>query len=430
MDKTSFKRILSPAELHAAMSKTSLDKSKIKILLLEGVHASAVEAFRADGYSTIEVHSKALPESQLLESIGDAYLVGIRSATQLSARVFEHAPRLIGVGCFCIGTNQVDLDAAQERGIPVFNAPFSNTRSVAELVLAEIVLLMRGIPQRNAAVHRGGWIKTATGSHEVRGKCLGIVGYGHIGTQVGLLAEALGMRVVFYDIETKLALGNVQALPSLDALLELADVVTLHVPETPGTFRMIGAEQLARMKPGSHLVNAARGMVVDIDALVAALESQHLAGAAIDVFPMEPKANDEEFVSPLRRFDNVLLTPHVGGSTEEAQQNIGLEVAGKLLKYSNNGSTLSSVNFPEVSLPEHPGKHRLLHIHHNRPGVLSRINAIFSEQRINIAGQYLQTNARIGYVVIDLDSHERAETLHLKKRLEEVDGTIRSRILY
>ena len=430
MDKTSFKRILSPAELHAAMSKTSLDKSKIKILLLEGVHASAVEAFQADGYSTIEVHSKALPESQLLESIGDAYLVGIRSATQLSARVFEHAPRLIGVGCFCIGTNQVDLDAAQERGIPVFNAPFSNTRSVAELVLAEIVLLMRGIPQRNAAVHRGGWIKTATGSHEVRGKCLGIVGYGHIGTQVGLLAEALGMRVVFYDIETKLALGNVQALPSLDALLDLADVVTLHVPETPGTFRMIGAEQLARMKPGSHLVNAARGTVVDIDALVAALESQHLAGAAIDVFPMEPKANDEEFISPLRRFDNVLLTPHVGGSTEEAQQNIGLEVAGKLLKYSNNGSTLSSVNFPEVSLPEHPGKHRLLHIHHNRPGVMSRINAIFSEQRINIAGQYLQTNGRIGYVVIDLDSHERAETLHLKKRLEEVDGTIRSRILY
>ena len=430
MDKTSFKRILSPAELHAAMSKTSLDKSKIKILLLEGVHASAVEAFQADGYSTIEVHSKALPESQLLESIGDAYLVGIRSATQLSARVFEHAPRLIGVGCFCIGTNQVDLDAAQERGIPVFNAPFSNTRSVAELVLAEIVLLMRGIPQRNAAVHRGGWIKTATGSHEVRGKCLGIVGYGHIGTQVGLLAEALGMRVVFYDIETKLALGNVQVLPSLDALLDLADVVTLHVPETPGTFRLIGAEQLARMKPGSHLVNAARGTVVDIDALVAALESQHLAGAAIDVFPMEPKANDEEFISPLRRFDNVLLTPHVGGSTEEAQQNIGLEVAGKLLKYSNNGSTLSSVNFPEVSLPEHPGKHRLLHIHHNRPGVLSRINAIFSEQRINIAGQYLQTNARIGYVVIDLDSHERAETLHLKKRLEEVDGTIRSRILY
>ncbi|QQS55286.1 MAG: phosphoglycerate dehydrogenase [Candidatus Competibacteraceae bacterium] len=412
------------------MSKTSLDKSKIKILLLEGIHSSAVEAFQADGYSNIEIHPKALSEPQLLESISDAYFVGIRSATELSASVIERAPRLIGVGCFCIGTNQVSLDTAQERGIPVFNAPFSNTRSVAELVLAEIILLLRGTPQRNAMAHRGGWIKTATGSHEVRGKCLGIVGYGHIGIQVGLLAEALGMRVVFHDIETKLALGNAQALPSLNALLELADVVTLHVPETPQTFQMIGAEQLARMKPGARLINAARGTVVDIDALVATLESKHLAGAAVDVFPREPKANDEEFISPLRRFDNVLLTPHVGGSTEEAQQNIGLEVASKLIKYSNNGSTLSSVNFPEVSLPEHPGKHRLLHIHRNQPGVLSRINAIFSEQRINIAGQYLQTNARIGYVVIDLDSHERAETLHLKKRLEEVDGTIRSRILY
>ncbi|KAB2936454.1 MAG: phosphoglycerate dehydrogenase [Candidatus Contendobacter sp.] len=412
------------------MSKTSLDKSKIKILLLEGVHASAVEAFQADGYTNIESHSKALPESMLLETIADSYFVGIRSATQLTARVFEHAPRLIGVGCFCIGTNQVDLDAAQERGVPVFNAPFSNTRSVAELVLAEVILLLRGIPQRSTATHRGGWIKTATGSHEVRGKCLGIVGYGHIGTQVGVLAEALGMRVVFYDIETKLALGNAQPLPSLDLLLEVADVVTLHVPETPQTWRMIGAEQMARMKPGARLINAARGTVVDIDALAQALEAKHLAGAAIDVFPVEPKANDEEFVSPLRRFDNVLLTPHVGGSTEEAQQNIGLEVAGKLIKYSNNGSTVSSVNFPEVALPEHPGKHRLLHIHRNQPGVLSQINAIFSEQHINIAGQYLQTNPRIGYVVIDVDGGERTETLQLKKRLEEVAGTIRTRILY
>lgn len=412
------------------MSKTSLDKSKIKILLLEGIHASAVEAFRADGYSNVESYPKALPESQLLGVIGDAYFVGIRSVTQLTARVFENAPRLIGVGCFCIGTNQVALDAALERGIPVFNAPFSNTRSVAELVLAEVILLLRGIPQRNAVVHRGGWVKTATGSHEVRGKCLGIVGYGHIGTQVGLLAEALGMRVMYYDIETKLALGNAQPVPSLDSLLDVADVVTLHVPETPQTYRMIGAEQLARMKPGARLINAARGTVVDIDALVQALESKHLAGAAIDVFPTEPRANDEEFVSPLRRFDNVLLTPHVGGSTEEAQQNIGLEVAGKLIKYSNNGSTVSSVNFPEVTLPEHPGKHRLLHIHRNQPGVLSQINAIFSELQINIAGQYLQTNPRIGYVVIDVDSHERAETLQLKKRLEEVAGTIRTRILY
>jgi len=412
------------------MTKTSLDKSRIKILLLEGVHASAVEAFQADGYTNIEAHPKALPESQLLAAISDAYFVGIRSATQLSSNVFEHAPRLIGVGCFCIGTNQVDLDAAQERGVPVFNAPFSNTRSVAELVLAEIILLLRGIPQRSAIAHRGGWVKTATGSHEARGKCLGIVGYGHIGTQVGVLAEALGMRVVFHDIETKLALGNAQPLPSLDLLLDVADVVTLHVPETPQTWRMIGAEQLARMKPGARLINAARGTVVDIDALTQALESQHLAGAAIDVFPAEPKANDEEFISPLRQFDNVLLTPHVGGSTEEAQQNIGLEVAGKLIKYSNNGSTVSSVNFPEVALPEHPGKHRLLHIHRNQPGVLSQINAIFSEQQINIAGQYLQTNPRIGYVVIDIDGGERTETLNLKKRLDAVTGTIRTRVLY
>lgn len=420
-----------PAKFHAAMSQTtSLDKNRIKILLLEGLHPSAVEAFQADGYTNIDYRPKSLPESQLLEAVSDAYFVGIRSATALTARVFEQAPRLISVGCFCIGTNQVDLDAAQERGIPVFNAPFSNTRSVAELVLAEIVLLLRGIPQRNAAAHRGGWVKTATGSHEARGKCLGIVGYGHIGTQVGLLAEALGMRVVFYDIETKLALGNAQPLPSLEGVLEVADVVTLHVPETPQTYRMIGAEQLARMKPGACLINAARGTVVDVDALTAVLESKQLAGAAIDVFPVEPKANEDEFISPLRVFDNVLLTPHVGGSTEEAQQNIGLEVAGKLLKYSNNGSTLSAVNFPEVSLPEHPGKHRLLHIHRNQPGVLSQINAIFSEEQINIAGQYLQTNARIGYVVIDIDAHGRAETQQLRKRLEAVAGTLRTRILY
>jgi D-3-phosphoglycerate dehydrogenase len=412
------------------MSKTSLDKSRIKILLLEGVHGSAVAAFQADGYPNIVTYAKALPEPQLLEAVSDAYFIGIRSATQLTAPVLEHAPRLIGIGCFCIGTNQVDLDVAQLRGIPVFNAPFSNTRSVAELALAEIILLLRGVPQRNAAAHRGGWIKTATGSHEARGKCLGIVGYGHIGTQVGVLAEALGMRVVFYDIETKLALGNAQPLPTLDALLECADVVTLHVPETPQTFKMIGAAQLARMKPGAALINAARGTVVEVTALTQALESQHLAGAAIDVFPEEPKANEDEFVSPLRRFDNVLLTPHVGGSTEEAQQNIGLEVASKLLKYSNNGSTLGSVNFPEVSLPEHPGKHRLLHIHRNQPGVLSGINAVFSEQQINIAGQYLQTNPRIGYVVIDVDSDERAETLQLKKRLDQVPGTIRTRVLY
>jgi D-3-phosphoglycerate dehydrogenase len=324
----------------------------------------------------------------------------------------------------------VDLEAAQDRGIPVFNAPFSNTRSVAELVLAEIVMLLRGIPQRNAAAHRGEWVKTAEGSREVRGKCVGIVGYGHIGTQIGLLAESIGMQVVFFDIEGKLALGNARPVHTLDAMLEIADVVTLHVPETPQTKGMMGAAQIERMRPGSMLINASRGTVVDLEALAAALRSGHVAGAAIDVFPKEPKGAGDEFMSPLREFDNVLLTPHIGGSTEEAQSNIGLEVAGKLIKYSNTGSTLTAVNFPEVSLTEHPGKHRLLHIHRNQPGVLSAINAIFSEERINVAGQYLQTNARIGYVVIDIEMGEREASMNLKRRLDEVAGTIRTRILY
>jgi D-3-phosphoglycerate dehydrogenase len=412
------------------MAHTSLDKSKIKILLLEGIHASAVERFRNDGYTNIEHHPKSLPSPQLREAAGDAYFVGIRSATQLTREFFEHASRLAGVGCFCIGTNQVDLIAAEEYGVPVFNAPFSNTRSVAELVLAEIIFLMRGIPQRNAAAHSGGWLKTAAGSREVRGKKLGIIGYGHIGAQVGLLAEALGMQVVFHDIEAKLALGNAKPMPSRNALLEAADVVTLHVPETPETHRMIGAAELERMKPGAHLINASRGTVVDVDALAAALAAKRLAGAAIDVFPEEPKGNSDEFVSPLRGMSNVLLTPHIGGSTEEAQENIGVEVADKLIKYSNNGSTLGAVNFPEVSLHEYPGKHRLLHIHRNQPGVLSAVNAVFSEERINIAGQYLQTDARVGYVVIDIETDERAETLRLKGKLDKIPGTIRTRVLY
>jgi D-3-phosphoglycerate dehydrogenase len=412
------------------MTKISLEKEKIKVLLLEGVHPSAVDVFRRDGYSEVEVHAKSLPEKKLAEAIRDAYIIGIRSATNLTSAILEQAPKLIGIGCFCIGTNQVDLDFAQDRGVPVFNAPFSNTRSVAELVLAEIVLLLRGIPYRNAMAHRGVWVKTALGSYEVRGKCLGIVGYGHIGTQVGLLAEALGMQVVFYDIETKLSLGNARAMPSLNALLEIADVVTLHVPETPQTHGIIGAAQMARMKPGSHLINASRGTVVDIEALVEALTSKHLAGAGMDVFPAEPKSTSEEFFSPLRGMDNVLLTPHVGGSTEEAQQNIGTEVAEKLLKYSNNGSTLSAVNFPEVSLPAHPGQHRLLHIHRNQPGMLSAINAIFSTHHINIAGQYLQTNSKIGYVVIDVESDQPEESMQLKRMLDDIAGTIRTRILY
>ena len=411
------------------MTKNSLDKNKIKILLLEGIHKSAVEAFRADGYTEIEHHPKSLPPAELRQAISDAYFVGIRSATELTADVFEAAPRLIGVGCFCIGTNQVDLDFARERGVPVFNAPFSNTRSVAELVIAEAILLMRGVPARNASTHRGGWLKTATGSHEVRGKTLGIIGYGHIGTQVGLLAEAFGMRVLYYDVEAKLALGNARATATLGELLEVSDVVTLHVPETPQTFQMIGGAELARMKPGARLINAARGTVIDIDALVGALRDKHLSGAALDVFPAEPRTG-EEFVSPLREFDNVLLTPHVGGSTEEAQESIGAEVAAKLLKYSNNGSTLSAVNFPEVSLPEHPGKHRLLHIHCNRPGMLSAINAVFSEAKINIAAEYLQTDAKIGYVVIDIEGDEPAESLNLKRRMDDIQGTIRTRILY
>jgi D-3-phosphoglycerate dehydrogenase / 2-oxoglutarate reductase len=412
------------------MTQTSLEKSKIKILMLEGVHQTAVEAFRADGYTDIAYHPKSLPEPQLREAIRDAYFVGIRSATELTAEIIASAPRLICVGCFCIGTNQVDLDCAQARGVPVFNAPFSNTRSVAELVLAEIILLMRGIPLRNASTHRGGWLKTAAGSHEVRGKTLGIVGYGHIGTQIGLLAEALGMQVFYFDVEAKLALGNARAAASLDELLQIADVVTLHVPETPQTARMIDAERLKRMKPGARLINAARGTVVDIEALVDALRARHISGAALDVFPAEPKTAADEFQSPLREFENVLLTPHVGGSTEEAQASIGAEVAQKLIRYSNNGSTVSAVNFPEVSLPEHPGKHRLLHIHHNQPGVLSAINGVFSEAQINICAEYLQTDAKIGYVVIDIETDERSESLELKRRMEEVPGTIRTRVLY
>ncbi len=411
------------------MKKTSFPKSSIKVLLLEGLHRSTVESFEADGYTTIEYHEKSLPEEQLLERIRDAHLVGIRSRTQLTAQVLKQAGKLIGIGCFCIGTDQVDLQAAQRLGIPVFNAPFSNTRSVAELVVAEAILLLRDIPRRNAETHRGGWLKSAEGCYEARGKCLGIVGYGHIGTQVGLLAEALGMQVIFYDIEPKLALGNASAVESLDRLLALADIVSLHVPETPLTRDMIGAAQLARMRPGTVLINAARGKVVNVAALTEALAGGHLAGAAVDVFPQEPKSNEEEFVSPLCRLDNVILTPHIGGSTVEAQRNIGIEVAMKLIKYSNNGSTLLSVNFPEVALPEHPGRQRLLHIHRNEPGVLSQVNGVFSESHIKIAGQYLQTNENIGYVVMDIDGDAVMSTLILSK-LRNIPGTIRARVLY
>jgi len=409
--------------------KTSFPKQDIKVLLLEGVSRSAVESFHRAGYSQIEYHEKALPEADLKARIAEAHIVGIRSRTHLTDEVLQQAKRLIAVGCFCIGTNQVDLAGAQRLGIPVFNAPYSNTRSVAELVIAETIMLLRGIPQKNALCHRGGWTKSAAGSFEVRDKVLGIVGYGHIGTQVGVLAESLGMRVIFYDIESKLSLGNARAADSLEDLLERADVVTLHVPETPSTKLMIGTRELSHMRKGSVLINASRGTVVDIDALAASLRSEHLAGAAVDVFPTEPKGNDDPFVSPLVGMDNVILTPHIGGSTLEAQDNIGIEVAAKLVRYSDNGSTLSAVNFPEVSLPEHPRSRRLLHIHRNVPGVLSRINELFSAGNINIDAQFLQTDSEVGYVVIDVAADEK-QSAQLKDQLAAIPGTLRSRVLY
>jgi D-3-phosphoglycerate dehydrogenase len=410
--------------------RTSLDRGRIRVVLLEGIHPSAVEAFAAAGYTAVESHPGALAGEALVERLRDAHLVGIRSRTRVPAEALAAAPKLLALGCFCIGTDQVDLAAAEARGIPVFNAPFSNTRSVAELVLGEVILLLRDIPERNALLHRGVWRKSAGGAREARGKTLGIVGYGHIGTQVGVLAEAIGMRVRFHDIVAKLALGNAEPVRSLDALLEASDVVTLHVPDTPQTRGMIGARELARMRRGARLVNASRGSVVDLEALAAALESGQIAGAAIDVFPQEPRSEDDRFVSPLTRFDNVLLTPHLGGSTEEAQESIGAEVAERLIRYSDNGSTLSSVNFPEVALPEHEGLHRLLHIHRNRPGVLSAVNEVFSRRGINVAAQYLQTTPRIGYVVIDVEARETAEARSLRAELEGVEGTIRTRVLY
>ncbi len=409
--------------------QTSFPRQDIKVLLLEGVSASAVEVFHRAGYSQVELHAKSLPEDELRQRIADAHMVGIRSRTQLTDDVLAQAKRLLAVGCFCIGTNQVDLNAARRRGVPVFNAPYSNTRSVAELVMAETIMLLRGIPQKNAACHRGGWIKSASGSFETRDKVLGIVGYGHIGTQVGVLAESLGMRVIFHDIETKLSLGNARAVSSLDELLERSDVVTLHVPETPATQMMIRQPQLATMRRGAMLINASRGSVVDIEALAGALRDGHLAGAAVDVFPVEPKGNDDIFVSPLVGMDNVILTPHIGGSTLEAQDNIGIEVASKLVRYSDNGSTLSAVNFPEVTLPEHPASRRLLHIHRNVPGTLSRINELFSAGNINIDAQFLQTDSEVGYVVIDV-SAEVQQANALKEQLAAIPGTLRCRVLY
>ncbi|MFO1370061.1 MAG: phosphoglycerate dehydrogenase [Marinagarivorans sp.] len=407
--------------------KTSLGKDKIKFVLLECVHQSAVDALHKAGYTNIDYVKTALAGEELIERIKDAQFVGLRSRTQLTAEVLAQCPKLIAVGCFCIGTNQVDLQAAQARGVVVFNAPYSNTRSVAELTIAQAILLLRDVPRKNALCHRGVWDKSATGSYEIRGKTLGIIGYGAIGSQVSVLAEGLGMKVVFFDVISKLPMGNAHQAASLEALLSQADIVSLHVPELDSTKNMIGTAQLEQMKPGAILLNASRGTVVDIEALAQAIASKHLSGAAIDVFPVEPKGNDEEFITPLRAFDNVILTPHIGGSTMEAQENIGLEVADKLIKYSDNGTTTSSVNFPEVALPQQANVHRLLHVHQNVPGVLTAINQVFSQYNINIVGQYLQTKESMGYVVMDINTSYSEEAL---EQLRNVPGTVRVRVLF
>ena len=411
----------------SAAAPTSLEKNKIKFLLLEGLHPSALQVLRNAGYEQIDALPGALPQEQLIERIRDVHFIGIRSRTQLTAEVLAHAPKLVAIGCFCIGTNQVDLNAARERGIAVFNAPYSNTRSVAELVLAEAILLLRGIPARNAAAHRGGWLKSADNAYETRGKTLGIVGYGAIGSQLSVLAESLGMHVIFHDVIAKLPLGNARQVANLHELLGASDVVSLHVPELPSTKWMIGAKEIAALKPGSIFINASRGTVVEIEPLAEAVRAGRLLGAAVDVFPVEPRSNKDEFESPLRGLDNVILTPHIGGSTLEAQANIGIEVAEKLVRYSDNGTSISSVNFPEVALPAQKGTHRILHVHRNVPGVMSEINRVFAENHINVAAQYLQTNEAIGYVVMDIDA--ASSELALQK-LQQVPNTLRCRVLF
>lgn len=406
----------------------SLEKSKIKILLLEGVDPSAVAALNRAGYTSVQLDKKAYEGQELLDAIENVHFIGIRSRTQLTREVLAHAKKLIGIGCFCIGTNQVDLEAAAEFGIPVFNAPYSNTRSVAELVTGEYLQLLRDVPRRNALLHRGGWDKTAGGNHEARGRTLGIVGYGHIGTQVGIIAEALGLKVIYFDIERKLSLGNARQVDTIDELFAQSDIITMHVPETPLTKNMIDAAAFAKMKDGVRFVNASRGTVVDVPALCAALKSGRVAGAACDVFPKEPKAKGDEFISELREFDNVILTPHIGAGTEEAQCNIGTEVAEKLALYSDNGTTLTAVNFPEVSLPAlREDVSRILHIHSNVPGVMRAINEIYAKFNINVASQYLETLPSIGYVVMDVHTKDLAEVVPL---LKQIPGTVKCRVLY
>lgn len=411
------------------MSRLSVPKDRIRVVLLEGIHPTAATALAAAGYDNVLHLATALDGDRLATALADAHIVGIRSQTRLTAEVLARSERLFCVGCFCIGSDQVDLAAARLRGIPVFNAPYSNTRSVAELVLGLIIMLLRRVAEKSALAHAGRWLKSAAGAHEIRGRMLGIVGYGRIGSQLSILAEALGMQVRYFDIADRLSLGNARAAASLDDLLSSADVISLHVPDTAATRGMIGAAELARMRPGAVLINAARGRVVDIDGLADALRGGHLAGAAIDVFPDEPAGNDGAFESPLRGLANVILTPHIGGSTEEAQAAIGSEVAEKLIRYSDNGSTEGAVNFVEVSLPRQQGVTRFLHIHRNVPGVLSAVNQVFASRRLNIAAQYLRTDAETGYMVSDIDG-ALAEGAGIRRSLETIDGTIRVRFLY
>jgi D-3-phosphoglycerate dehydrogenase len=407
----------------------SLSKDKIRILLLEGINDSAVELITGSGYSSTTRLMKALDGAELDEAIRNTHIIGIRSRTQLTEEVFAKAEKLIAVGCFSVGTNQVDLDAAHRRGIPVFNAPFSNTRSVAELVIGEIVMLFRRIFPRSVSAHEGGWDKSANGSIEVRGKTLGIIGYGNIGSQLSTLAEAMGMRVIYFDVMDKLRHGNTEPVESLNELLRVADVVSLHVPENASTFNMMGAEQFAQMKKGAYFINNARGTVVDLDALAVALKSGHLAGAAVDVFPVEPASNSEKFVTPIQGLPNVIITPHIGGSTEEAQERIGAEVARKLVEYSDSGSTVGAVNFPQVQLPSRAQGTRFIHVHKNVPGVMNRLNQVFSRHGVNIAAQYLQTEGDLGYVVMEADG-VGGDAEAVLEEMKAVEGTIRARLLY
>jgi D-3-phosphoglycerate dehydrogenase len=409
------------------MNKYSLDKSKIKVLLLEGINENAIQYFRENGYTDIEFHKEALTEKELEKKILHTHIIGIRSRTELTKSVLQKAPKLFAIGCFSIGTNQVDTSFAKTMGIPVFNAPFSNTRSVAELVIAECIMLMRGIPEKSTLAQNKVWMKSVKNAVEVRGKTLGIIGYGHIGSQVSVMAESLGMEIRYFDIEKKLSLGNAKPTASLDDLLKIADTITIHVPSTATTRHMISVKQVALMKMGACLINASRGDVVDYKALAEGMRSKHLYGVAADVFPGEPAANGDPFENELQGFANVILTPHIGGSTVEAQVNIGLEVSEKLVKYSDTGSTIGAVNFAEISLQANTSKQRFLHIHDNVPGVLREVNEFFSSRNINISAEYLQTDADIGYVIIETESEFDPSVL---KELKDIPHTIRARIVY